>query len=147
MADFQRPYVWTQENIQKLLDDVDELRARNDGPREELYDVENAPEYFLGSICVRLVKDDEPPYYEVLDGQQRLTSFLLLAHVLDEQVRLCGSETVRNRWAKATARLNEDWRKLFVISNPQSKKCANSTGSFAGTTKVSGTTPGTPRAS
>lgn len=122
MADFQRPYVWTQENIQKLLDDVDELRARNDGPREELYDVENAPEYFLGSICVRLVKDDEPPYYEVLDGQQRLTSFLLLAHVLDEQVRLCGSETVRNRWAKATARLNEDWRKFFVISNPQSKK-------------------------
>lgn len=48
MADFQRPYVWTQENIQKLLDDVDELRARNDGPREELYDVENAPEYFWG---------------------------------------------------------------------------------------------------
>lgn len=124
MADFQRPYVWTQENIQKLLDDVDELRARNDGSREDLYDVKNASEYFLGAICVRLVKDEDPPYYEVLDGQQRLTSFLLLAHVLNEQVLLCRSEIIRHRWEKATAKLNEysDWRKLFVISNPQSKK-------------------------
>lgn len=124
MADFQRPYVWTQENIQKVLDDVDELRARNDGPRDELYDVKNAPEYFLGSICVRLVKEEDPPFYEVLDGQQRLTSFLLMAHVLNEEVQLYGSEIIRKRWAKATAKLNEnsDWQNLFVISNPRSKK-------------------------
>lgn len=70
MADFQRPYVWTQENIQKLLDDVDELRANfsEDIDVNDIYDTENALEYYLGSICLRRCEDSKGKHYEVLDG-------------------------------------------------------------------------------
>mgnify|MGYP002590081453 CR=1 FL=1 len=126
MADFQRPFVWTQENVQKILDDVDELRA-NPSPcskqeRANLYDINQSTEYFLGSICLRIVNDKR--VYEVLDGQQRLTSILILAFVLNEQVQQCKQGCIQARWAKAIKALDAPsyWQSLLIISNPQSKK-------------------------
>ena len=137
MADFQRPYVWTQENIQKLLDDVDELRA-NFSERidvNDIYDTEDAPEYYLGSICLRRCEDSKGKHYEVLDGQQRLTSLLILAYVLDTQVKSYGRESeqkrvqikekIVKRWSKIVPRMagkGKNWKQLLVFTNPQSKK-------------------------
>lgn len=128
MADFQRPFVWTQENILKILDDVDELRS-NPSPstqdeRDDLYDIDNAAEYFLGSICLRCESPKDDRYYEVLDGQQRLTSLLILAYVIHEQVQRCKNECIRLRWTRATKKLGDPsyWQNLLVFTNPQSKK-------------------------
>lgn len=137
MVDFQRPYVWTQENIQKLLDDVDELRANfsEDIDVNDIYDTENALEYYLGSICLRRCEDSKGKHYEVLDGQQRLTSLLILAYVLDKQVksyegendqkRVQIKEKIVKRWNKIVPRMagkGKNWKQLVVFTNPQSKK-------------------------
>jgi uncharacterized protein with ParB-like and HNH nuclease domain len=67
VPDFQREYVWETENVEKLLQDV----------LEELYDqddpVSNA-EYFLGSI---VVFRDESGTFQLIDGQQRLTTIYM----------------------------------------------------------------------
>lgn len=69
---YQRPYQWTEENCEKLLDD---LFFNYEDDRES--------DYFCGSLV--LVKSDpnsKTETYDIVDGQQRLSTFILLAKVL-----------------------------------------------------------------
>jgi len=75
---YQRPYSWTVEQTEALMDDLLAAFARHR---------EDAPEpYFLG--CVVLAKQEHQSDATVIDGQQRLTTLTLLlaclAHTLDE---------------------------------------------------------------
>lgn len=74
---YQRPYAWTTEEAEELLDDL--LAALGDG--DEPIDAINP--YFLGSIV--LIKGDKPDA-EVVDGQQRLTTLTILLAVLRASV-------------------------------------------------------------
>lgn len=101
IPDFQRPYCWTVSDIQKILDDVDDLRFVD---QEYLED-----QYYFGSICFR--KNEKGKLLELLDGQQRLTSFLILTDVLTglaEKLPDPGSESLD----EDTQRLNTDIRSL-----------------------------------
>lgn len=71
IPEYQRSYVWDTDNIQDLLDDL-------------WYAYENRPEdeYFLGSLVLKKIEESKFDEYEVLDGQQRLTTFFLLMAVL-----------------------------------------------------------------
>ncbi len=69
---YQRPYQWTEENCEKLLDDL-----------FEDYEENRESDYFCGSLV--LVKSDpnsKTEIYDIVDGQQRLSTFILLAKVL-----------------------------------------------------------------
>ncbi|MCQ2614506.1 DUF262 domain-containing protein [Helicobacter pylori] len=69
---YQRSYQWTEENCEKLLDD---LFFNYEDDRES--------DYFCGSLV--LVKSDpnsKTETYDIVDGQQRLSTFILLAKVL-----------------------------------------------------------------
>lgn len=67
---FQRPYAWTTEQVDDLLDDL--LYAmRRDGEEP----------YFLGSVV--LIKGDDAKS-QVVDGQQRLTTLTMLLCILRE---------------------------------------------------------------
>ncbi|WQZ76091.1 DUF262 domain-containing HNH endonuclease family protein [Helicobacter pylori] len=69
---YQRPYQWTEENCEKLLDDL----FFN-------YEDDREGDYFCGSLV--LVKSDpnsKTEIYDIVDGQQRLSTFILLAKVL-----------------------------------------------------------------
>ncbi|GAA8745354.1 hypothetical protein HpDR98_13040 [Helicobacter pylori] len=69
---YQRPYQWTEKNCEKLLDD---LFFNYEDDRES--------DYFCGSLV--LVKSDpnsKTETYDIVDGQQRLSTFILLAKVL-----------------------------------------------------------------
>ncbi|MGL2571371.1 DUF262 domain-containing protein [Helicobacter pylori] len=69
---YQRPYQWTEENCEKLLDDL-----------FEDYEKDRESDYFCGSLV--LVKSDpnsKTEIYDIVDGQQRLSTFILLAKVL-----------------------------------------------------------------
>ena len=68
IPDFQRPYCWTMDDIQKILDDVDDLRFL----QETSY---RNDEYYFGSICLR--RQENSLNLQLLDGQQRLTSLYL----------------------------------------------------------------------
>lgn len=64
---YQRPYKWENEQVDKLWDDIYEA-------------YENGEEnYFLGSIITAKPRDDEKSaYVDVVDGQQRLTTLMIL---------------------------------------------------------------------
>jgi hypothetical protein len=65
VPDYQREYVWTDKEVQQLLDDINE---QIDGC--------STREYFVGTIIV--APTAEKNHCEVIDGQQRLTTFYLL---------------------------------------------------------------------
>jgi hypothetical protein len=66
---YQRPYAWTAEETGILFDDL-----------YEFYRTEPTDNYFLGTIV--LIKEDDKPYADVIDGQQRLTTLTILFSVL-----------------------------------------------------------------
>ena len=72
MPEYQRPYSWTPEQAEELLNDL--LGAMDDETTAE--------PYFLGSIV--LIARPDSPVHEVIDGQQRLTTLTMLFCVLRE---------------------------------------------------------------
>lgn len=65
VPDYQREYVWTDKEVQQLLDDFDEQIDGGVGR-----------EYFIGTVIV--APFSERNHFEVIDGQQRLTTLFLL---------------------------------------------------------------------
>ena len=65
VPDYQREYVWTDKEVLPLMEDINE-QIDTGSPRE----------YFIGTILVS--PTDQKNQYEVIDGQQRLTTFFLL---------------------------------------------------------------------
>jgi len=68
---YQRPYAWNTEQAVELFDDL-----------YDFYQNEKEESYFLGSIV--LIKDENIPYSEVIDGQQRLTTLTIFLAVLTD---------------------------------------------------------------
>lgn len=66
---YQRPYKWEDEQIDKLWDDIYEAYQNGD------------KNYFLGSIIVANSNDSSSTYWDVVDGQQRLTTLIILFRV------------------------------------------------------------------
>ncbi|MDB5229672.1 MAG: hypothetical protein JWN76_477 [Chitinophagaceae bacterium] len=75
IPEYQRPYVWDKDQVTELLDDI--MQARNANP---------VSEYFLGSMVLqkREKQDGDTTYteYDLLDGQQRLTTLFLITAVV-----------------------------------------------------------------
>ena len=71
IPDYQRPYAWEEEQCQTLWDDIFTF-AFPDNNRDKF---NSDDEYFLGSV---VTFKNENSQLEVIDGQQRLTTFLLL---------------------------------------------------------------------
>ncbi|MEC1716498.1 DUF262 domain-containing protein [Schinkia azotoformans] len=68
IPEYQRPYAWSDEQIQTLFDDLVEY-TEND----------NESTYFLGTI---VSYENENNEQEIIDGQQRITSLFLLLRAL-----------------------------------------------------------------
>ncbi len=74
IPDYQRPYQWTEKNCEKLLDDL--LSS---------YEYYKESDYFCGSLVLIAIDTDSETNattYDIVDGQQRLSTFILLAKVL-----------------------------------------------------------------
>ena len=81
---YQRPYAWTEEETGILFDDL-----------YEFFQTEAVDNYFLGSIV--LIKDENKPYADVIDGQQRLTTLSILFSVMSNSFH---TEAYRNNCKK-----------------------------------------------
>ena len=68
---YQRAYAWEDKEIVQLIDDINDSTG----------------DYYIGSLVVAKVKD-KVETYEVVDGQQRLTTLYLLLHYLVSRRRL-----------------------------------------------------------
>lgn len=92
IPEYQRPYVWTKDEVTELLDDL--TFASKDKPYQE---------YFLGSLVYqsrKAVEEKGEKFDEndLLDGQQRMTTlFLLFACIRD----LSGNENAKRSCHKA----------------------------------------------
>ena len=75
IPDYQRPYAWTTEQVDDLLDDLD--YAIGDGK-----DIQDKAPYFLGSIVI--IKKPDESLAHIVDGQQRITTLTILLCVLRE---------------------------------------------------------------
>jgi uncharacterized protein with ParB-like and HNH nuclease domain len=75
IPEYQRPYVWENDQVAELLDDISQ--ALTTDPESQ---------YFLGSMVLQKnLKDDGSTKYEeydLLDGQQRVTSLFLITAVI-----------------------------------------------------------------
>lgn len=65
VPDYQREYVWTDKEVHQILEDINEQ-----------IDAGSTREYFIGTVLVS--PTEQKNHYEVIDGQQRLTTFFLL---------------------------------------------------------------------
>jgi uncharacterized protein with ParB-like and HNH nuclease domain len=72
---YQRPYVWGKDNVTNLLDDLWFAFENN-----------RTEEYFLGSLVLQKTEQQAFKEYSILDGQQRLTSFLIMMAVLRDAI-------------------------------------------------------------
>ena len=75
IPEYQRPYVWGEDQVIELLDDV--MQASTSNPDSQ---------YFLGSMVLskNLKEEGTTKYeeYDLLDGQQRLTTLFLITAVV-----------------------------------------------------------------
>lgn len=71
IPDYQRPYSWNKENVSDLINDL-----------FNAYKLSKDEKYFCGSLV--LVKNEKDNRFDIIDGQQRTTTFTILACVLRE---------------------------------------------------------------
>lgn len=72
IPDYQRPYAWEENECQTLWDDIFSFAF----PDNDVEAFDKNDEYFLGAIVT--YKNRDTGQSEVIDGQQRLTTLLLL---------------------------------------------------------------------
>lgn len=83
VPDYQREYVWSDKEVHQLLEDInDEI------------DASSSKEYFIGTILIS--PTNQKNHYEVIDGQQRLTTFFLLLCALKNLFKAEPQETTIN---------------------------------------------------
>ena len=95
IPNYQRPYSWDKDNIADLLGDLSNSFIDNKNE-----------EYFCGSLV--LVKNDKDKRFDVIDGQQRLTTFTILACIirdlylsqLEQEVQDLIKESISDRYGK-----------------------------------------------
>lgn len=91
---YQRPYMWeAKTQCEQLWDDIIDFLETNINNKESDEINFGADEYFLGSIVVFLNDKKE---YEVIDGQQRLTTLTLLYRAFYEKT----TQDELSGWAK-----------------------------------------------
>lgn len=66
---YQRAYAWEDKEIGQLIDDINDI------------DIDSLENYYIGSLIVSKIQG-KAETYEVVDGQQRLTTLFLLLQYL-----------------------------------------------------------------
>ncbi|WP_154465467.1 DUF262 domain-containing protein [Helicobacter pylori] len=97
---YQRPYQWTEENCEELLNDL-----------FENYEDHGEDDYFCGSLV--FIKPDKDNKTDIVDGQQRLSTFILLAKVL---ATLYPVDDKRQRY------LQESWSDRYEYGEKKKRK-------------------------
>lgn len=84
---YQRPYRWGYKNVKQLLEDI--ATNKNAGKQK----------YRIGSVILYINKDGA---YEIVDGQQRITTLLLLAKACGVGNELLGKLEYKHPDSKKT---------------------------------------------
>lgn len=98
IPDYQRPYVWGEEQVKRLIDDL------------------NSKEYnLLGNII--LYESDR--VYEIVDGQQRLTTIKLILKALDEKSSFLGNAEYFHEISHKNIKKNYEFIKSYAYDKKE----------------------------
>ncbi|OFI46787.1 hypothetical protein BG262_03025 [Floricoccus penangensis] len=76
IPEYQRPYTWSTESVSTMFSDIKNAFSKN------------IEEYRLGTIILHKVGE----YYNIVDGQQRITTLSILLYYLNENNKLLDEE-------------------------------------------------------
>ncbi|HEV7690545.1 MAG TPA: DUF262 domain-containing HNH endonuclease family protein [Hyphomonadaceae bacterium] len=93
VPDYQREYVWQEEQVEQLLSDIRQEQAED--PKAE---------YFIGSIVTVL---NATGRYELIDGQQRMTTLFIALCALRDRQRALGEQGNAIQTLISTVRVDE----------------------------------------
>lgn len=94
IPDFQRSFVWTEKEVETLFSD---FKEDTDNYTDRL---DTLPGYLLGNI-VLISNENNLTRFDVIDGQQRLTTLTLIFCALNNLFKDIAEETRRNLGANA----------------------------------------------
>ena len=94
---FQRPYSWSNEEVESFWDDII---------------LEKTDNYFIGSMVVYQTKK---PYFGIVDGQQRLTTITLILSALRNSFLRIGEDNLAKGVHKYVEKANIDNEDEFVL--------------------------------
>ncbi len=107
VPEYQRPYSWTNEHVEKLWDDI---RSASENPDDV---------YFLGPVILSGVKKGR---LDIIDGQQRLTSLTILFCVLRDFFKEHLGPNVKRIESAVRSLRDEKFRlRLITQANYQNK--------------------------
>jgi hypothetical protein len=121
---YQRGYRWTDVQVKQLLNDIWDFKTN---PPKTTSD-EEKPFYCLQPIAVKKKIIDGKHYWEVIDGQQRLTTILIVLYYFNQtefkrpkrlftieyQTRANSEEFLRNITDKELASTNIDYHHIYL---------------------------------
>jgi len=99
---FQRPYSWSEEEVNNFWDDVV---------------IEEYDQYFIGSM---VVYQTEKPYFGIVDGQQRLTTITLMLAAIRNAFRRLGDENLSKGVHNYIEKPNIDNVNEFILNSETS---------------------------
>lgn len=120
---YQRPYSWSEKEIKKLLNDIFLIFDNRDNfQNEELI-------LFMGTLFLRVGKNIGNKYteYEIVDGQQRITTFTLILMVLlnyfyQEGVDADEIRKIENFfWKKDDSRKRDKEKRVLTLGSVEQK--------------------------
>jgi len=77
IPEYQRPYVWSEKEIEKLLLDIKEYNE------DYINKQGNVPMYYLGSIILHEDEYKKKKILSIIDGQQRITTLAIIQYIKD----------------------------------------------------------------
>ena len=99
IPEYQRPYSWNEDKCHDLWDDIIEKYEEEENKKSE-----TKGEYFLGTMV--LIKNSNNKF-EVIDGQQRLTSLLILLKALYDNHQFQGIKEIIYVFDNLTKKIND----------------------------------------
>lgn len=113
---YQRPYKWSNQNIEDLLSDIENAISASKRYRENF-------KYRIGTIILHKSETDKG-VLEIVDGQQRILSLTLLRKYLDPDfdckiLRLKFGNRITQSNMNSNYRFIRDW---FALKEPDTKK-------------------------
>ena len=113
IPDYQRPYSWENEQVEKMFDDISNFYSNNKNKKDATY--------FLGSIVSFTNENGEQ---EIIDGQQRITTILLLLRAFykdieessnNENLKDLGNDIKKMIWQNEFGKI-KDKKQLLITS-------------------------------
>lgn len=105
IPDYQRPYSWDKDNLADLIDDL-----------VNSYSLNKDENYFCGSLV--LVNDENSERFDIIDGQQRTTTFTILACVFrDIYFEKLGAKAKDYITSSIQDKYDENRRKLKFLTD------------------------------